>query len=151
MHQRGSEVAVRIVVLLLSVVLLCPSLMAQSNSYDEMRPPRGAHPMALASEVKIKLKLAFEAVVDLETLASGEDFRAENMDAKRAIREANVVSETKEARTVLNDIETFRLTKEACRPVSEVNEFRQCNDVSNAWADRIMIELGRKSAPPTAK
>jgi hypothetical protein len=107
-----------------------------------MKPTGAAHAKVLPAEVKVKLRLAYEAALDVDSLASVDEYLAENQDAKRAIREAKAVANSKDAMEVVGDIELLRMTRETCRSCNTEEDFKQCHAAAMLWAGRIHTELG---------
>jgi hypothetical protein len=130
-----------------SILFLCFALLgtnacAQSSDWDSMKPTGAAHAKVLPAEVKVKLRLAYEAALDVDSLASVDEYLAENQDAKRAIREAKAVANSKDAMEVVGDIELLRMTRETCRSCNTEEDFKQCHAAAMLWAGRIHTELG---------
>ena len=138
-------------VVLLFFALLGMNAAAQSNNWDDIKPTGIAHARILTNAVRVKLRIAYEAALDIDSLASVDEFLAANQDAKRAIREAKAVAESKDAENVVADIELLRMTRETCRSCNTPDDFGQCHAVAMLWADRVRTELGLDRKKPVKK
>lgn len=131
------------------VVYACQLSWAQSDFPDGARPTGIAHRAPLSADQRTKLRAAFEAVLDIETLAEVNTFEEEELDAKRALRTARIASSQGRSHDVYQDIEMVRLTKETCRSSSSASDFDTCQGVTEAWINRVKVELGMP-IPPAA-
>lgn len=122
----------------------CRSQRLEDDAYSKMEPPAGpVHPVVLTPERRSKVEFAYAAVLDIEDLADAQVFLPENLDAKRAIRTANVGVTNKDAKRLVDDIETFRMIRETCRSSNTIDDFHRCMAVERKWVDRIRAELGK--------
>jgi hypothetical protein len=121
---------------------------AQENQFKDLQPTGLAHRVALSAASRTKIELAYEAVLDVSDLAGGDEYLPENLDARRALRAATVAANSKDAKSLVNDIEMIRLIKETCRAMNTSADFRDCFAVETMWVNRVRIELGK---PPLKK
>jgi hypothetical protein len=138
-------------VVILFLALLGVNGFAQSDNWDGMKPTGTVRVKILPNAVKAKLRVAFEAALDIDSLASVDEYEMANQDAKRAIREARAVAETKDAKEIVGDIELLRMTRETCRSCNTADDFRKCHAVAMLWAARVHTELGLDRKTPVRK
>jgi hypothetical protein len=83
------------------------------------------------------LRVAADAVRDINVWESEREYQAARQDAKRAIREAQAAVSVKGDNAVLGDIEMHMAVKELCRVMRQ----SECDKVGVEWSDRIQAEL----------
>jgi hypothetical protein len=103
----------------------------------------------LSAACKPKLRIAFDAVRDLDPSASNAAFESAVAEAKKELRQARAVAVTRDDREAVEEIEVYRYQRDACHSYRDADGYRDCEQRAGATDWNISYGLGlAKKAPP---
>ncbi|MGB8771736.1 MAG: hypothetical protein WCC92_19135 [Candidatus Korobacteraceae bacterium] len=104
----------------------------------------------LSPACKPKLRVAFDAVRDLDPFISAAGYESSLAEAKKELRQARAVATTPDDREAVEEIEIYRMQREACQPaIASPDRYHDCEDRAGATEWNISYGLGMaKNAPP---
>lgn len=118
-------------------------LIAASAAYGQGRR------WQLSAACKPKLRVAFDAVRDLDPSTSAGGFESAVAEAKKELRQARAVASTRDDREALEQIEVYRVQREACQVQTDPDAYGSCEERARATDWTISYGLGlAKKAPP---
>jgi hypothetical protein len=134
---------------LIAFVIACLLAIAAADAED-LGPSGSARRLVLSPACRVKLRIAYRTIADMDPLSEPYEWSDQQNEAKRAIREAQALADTKDEKEAIRDIATYKLVREACRARSTVDAYEECHRDGYRWSDRIQYELGISDAPPRA-
>lgn len=138
--------------LFLSALLFSTSAPLAYPQNGGAAPSGGGHRLPLSEGARQKVELAYYAVLDVEELEPPEIFLPERLDARRAIREAEVASDgSKGAQAIVANLEIVLLKKEACRSVNSSADLDSCRAGEENEIKIVQAELGLGPFAPALK
>ena len=125
----------------LALALLFTSVISYSQAGQ-------AHRLQLSPECRPKLRIAYAAVEDMNSLAPAFEFSSQVEDAKRSLREAWGMASTLGDRTSIEEIETYRIQREACRPAPTMDAYRDREKTAAITQWQVSYGIGVAKNPP---